>query len=173
MPKLIHKLIARLWRALTHWPDGTGWRFALLVGLVTLAPIAVIGWAGGLFQPRADTTGLPLRLVSAFFVPALGEEALFRGVLVPDRSETARPLPALAPSTAIFTAWHVAETLVLKHAAPVFLRLDFLACAAILGAGCAVMRWRTGSLWPAVVLHWSAVVVWQTWLGGPSVASLR
>jgi predicted Abi (CAAX) family protease len=47
-----------------------------------------------------------------------------------------------------------------------FLRPDFLACTAILGLGCALMRWRTGSLWPAVILHGGFVVVWQTWLGG-------
>jgi predicted Abi (CAAX) family protease len=30
------------------------------------------------------------------------------------------------------------------------------------------MRRQTGSLWPAVILHWAVVVVWQTWLGGVS-----
>ena len=41
-----------------------------------------------------------------------------------------------------------------------------LATTAIEGLGCALIRWRTGSLWPAVALHWLEVVVWQTWLGG-------
>jgi membrane protease YdiL (CAAX protease family) len=50
--------------------------------------------------------------------------------------------------------------------AMMFLRPDFLACTAILGLGCVLMRWRTGSLWPAVILHGGFVVVWQTWLGG-------
>ena len=49
-----------------------------------------------------------------------------------------------------------------------FLRPDFLASTAILGLACALMRWRTGSLWPAVALHGGFVVVWQTWLGGVS-----
>ena len=169
----IHEMLARLNRALITWPDAGNWRFAFLAAVATLAPVAVIGWTGSLFRPGFDNAGLPLRLLSAFFVPALGEETLFRGLLVPDRSETARPLPAIALATAQFVAWHGVETLFLRHAAPIFLRPDFLACAAILGAGCAVIRWRTGSLWPAVVLHWGAVVVWQTWLGGPNVATLR
>jgi predicted Abi (CAAX) family protease len=63
--------------------------------------------------------------------------------------------------------------LFLPRAAPIFLRPDFLACAAILGAGCALIRWRTASIWPAVALHWLVVVIWQTWLGGPEVAALR
>lgn len=171
--KLIQKLLARLWRALITWPEARSWRFAAFAATATLAPIALIGWAGNLFQPRVDYAGLPLRLISVLFVPTFGEEALFRGLLVPDRSETGRPFAAIALATIVFTAWHGVETLFLRHAAPLFLRPDFLACAAILGAGCAVIRWRTGALWPAVVLHWVAVVVWQTWLGGPSITSLR
>ena len=46
-------------------------------------------------------------------------------------------------------------------------------CAATLGLGCALIRWRTGSLWPAVALHWLVVVTWQTLLGGPGLDALR
>ena len=38
------------------------------------------------------------------------------------------------------------------------------------GIGCGLARWRTGSLWPPVAIHWLMVVVWQTWLGGFSLA---
>jgi predicted Abi (CAAX) family protease len=135
--------------------------------------MAAIGFLGGLYRLQApDLADLPLRLVSVFFVPAIGEEAVFRGVLVPDRSEAARPALAIAAATAIFTTWHGVETLFLPHAAPIFLRADFLTCAALLGTGCAIVRWRTGSLWPAVILHWLSVVVWQTWLGGPGLGAL-
>jgi predicted Abi (CAAX) family protease len=73
----------------------------------------------------------------------------------------------LAGVTAVFTAWHVAEVKTFLPAAePMFIRPDFLACAAILGLGCGVIRWRTGSLWPGVGLHWLMVTLWQTWLGG-------
>jgi hypothetical protein len=36
-----------------------------------------------------------------------------------------------------------------------------------------MMKRRTGSLWPAVILHWALVVVWQTWLGGVSALAAR
>ncbi len=164
----------RFWRALASLPDAGGWRFSLGAGGLVLAAMAAVGFSGGLYRiAPASLVGLPLRLVSVFFVPALSEEAVFRGFLVPDRSETARPFAAIAVVTAIFTGWHVVETLFLRHAAPIFLRVDFLACAAILGAGCAVIRWRTASLWPAVALHWLVVVVWQTWLGGPGMEALK
>ncbi len=102
------------------------------------------------------------------FVPALGEEIPFRGLLIPSRDETRNPWLAIAISTALYVAWHPLETLTFLPHATMFLRPDFLACTAILGLGCAVMRWRTGSLWPAVLLHGGFVVVWQTWLGGVS-----
>jgi predicted Abi (CAAX) family protease len=155
-------------------PDAGGWRFSAVVGGLTLTAIFLVGFSGGLYQfAPASVVGLPRRLASVFFVPALSEEAVFRGLLVPDRSETSRPLVAIAIATAIFTGWHVVETLFLRHAAPIFLRVDFLVCAAILGGGCAIIRWRTASLWPAVALHWLLVVVWQTWLGGPGMEALK
>ena len=163
----------RLWRALASLPDAGGWSFSLAVGAFVLAAMAAVGFSGGLYRfAPASLAGLPLRLVSVFFVPALSEEAVFRGLLVPDRSETGRPFTAIVGATAIFTGWHVVETLFLRHAAPIFLRGDFLVCAAILGAGCAVIRWRTGSLWPSVALHWLVVVLWQTRLGGPGIEAL-
>ena len=164
--------VRRLWRALASLPDAGGWFFSAVVGGLVLAAMAAVGFSGGLYR-FAPASLPPLRLVSVFFVPALSEEAAFRGFLIPDRSETGRPFAAIAVATTIFTGWHVVETVFLRHAAPIFLRVDFLACAAILGAGCAVIRWRTNSLWPAVGLHWLVVVVWQTWLGGPGIEALR
>jgi predicted Abi (CAAX) family protease len=136
--------------------------------------MALIGFAGGLYRLGSpDYAGLPFRLVSVAFVPAFAEEGFFRGLLTPDRSETTRPLVWIVVTTAIFTAWHPVETLFLRRAASIFLRPDFLACAAILGVGAAAIRWRTASLWPCVALHWLAVVIWQTWLGGPGVDALK
>jgi predicted Abi (CAAX) family protease len=164
----------RLWRSLATVPGPAGWAFSALVGGLALAGMAVVGFSGGLYRiGPPHLTDLPIRLVSVVFIPALGEESVFRGLLVPDRAETDRPFAAIAAATTVFTVWHVVETLFLHHAAPVFLRSDFLACAAILGAGCAVIRWRTASLWPAVALHWLAVTLWQTWLGGPGVEALK
>jgi predicted Abi (CAAX) family protease len=159
---------------LTTLPDAGGWGFATIAGAGVLAAMAGVGFGGGLYRfASSDLAALPWRMLSVAFVPALSEEAAFRGLLVPDRTETSRPMVAIVVVTAIFTAWHAVETLFLHHAGSIFLRPDFLACAAILGAGCAVIRWRTGSLWPAVGLHWLVVVVWQTWLGGPELAALR
>jgi uncharacterized protein len=173
-PSLLVAALRRLGRSLTNLPDAGGWLFSAIAGGAVLAGMAAVGLPGGLYRwAPTNLAALPLRMVNVAFVPALGEEAAFRGLLVPDRPETSRPAVAIAAATALFAAWHVVETLFLHHAAPLFLRGDFLACAAILGAGCAVIRWRTGSLWPAIALHWLVVVVWQTWLGGPGIGALK
>ncbi len=89
-------------------------------------------------------------------------------MLVPSRDEAPNALRPIALSVVLFAAWHVVETLFLPGSAATFLRADFLALAALLGLLCAILRWRSGSIWPAVALHWIVVVAWQGWFGGPS-----
>ena len=168
MAQLIGRLARRLWRALTTWPDARGWLWSLGGGALTLALMGAIGFSTGGYRLTAPVTaGLALRLATVWIVPALGEEAPFRGLLMPGRDEAARPWLGLAIATPIYVAWHVVEALTFLPAArAVFLRPDFLICTMVLGLGCGLVRWRTGSLWPAVALHWLAVTIWQTWLGG-------
>ena len=162
--------LQRLRRSLTTLPDARGWALCGLVAAITGSLMAAIGFSTGLYALTPAVPGLPLRLLAVLFVPALGEEIPFRGLLVPG-PEARRPYGAIAISTALYVAWHPLEALTFLPHATMFLRPDFLACTAILGLGCAVMRWRTGSLWPAVLLHGGFVVVWQTWLGGVSALS--
>lgn len=163
---MIPPLLRRLRRSLTTLPDARGWALCGGVAAITGGLMAAIGFSTGLYALTPTAPGLPLRLLVVLFVPALGEEIPFRGLLVPGRDEAARPWPAIAISTALYVAWHPLEALTFLPQGAMFLRPDFLACTAILGLGCALMRWRTGSLWPAVILHGGFVVVWQTWLGG-------
>jgi predicted Abi (CAAX) family protease len=149
-------------------PDARGWWFSLAAGVTTLAAVGVVGFSSGLYVLHpANLNGLPIRLLTVLIAPAFGEEVVFRGLLIPSRAETARPTFRIVVVTLIFIAWHLVEAkLILPGAATLFERSDFLACAGLVGLGCAVIRWRTGSLWPAVALHWLMVTIWQTWLGG-------
>lgn len=159
----------RLLTSLATLPTARGWLFCAAVSAITLALMMAIGFVTGLYHLTPAQPGLPLRLLVVFFIPALGEEIPFRGLLTPGPSESSRPRLEIAISTALYTAWHVFEAVTfLKSAASVFLRPDFLLCCAVLGLGCAITKRVTGSIWPAVLLHWALVVVWQTWLGGVS-----
>jgi predicted Abi (CAAX) family protease len=165
---LRERLYARLVSSLTTWPDGKGWRFSATVGAATLSAVGIVGFSSGLYPLHpANLTGLPLRLLTVLIAPAFGEEAVFRGLLIPSRRESAKPTLQIVLATLVFIAWHLVEAkLILPRAAALFERPDFLACAGLVGLGCAVIRWRTASLWPAVALHWLMVTIWQTWLGG-------
>lgn len=171
------QLTQRLWRrvitALRAWPSGGAWLETGGVAAATLALMLAIGFVGGLYHLQPTAPGLAQRMLLVLFAPALGEELFFRALLTPGRSEQPNIWRALVPSSVAFTLWHVVEALVvLPKAASLFLRPDFLACAAVLGIGCGWIRWRSGSVWPAVALHWLAVVAWQTWLGGPGLEAL-
>lgn len=160
---------ARVLRALTTRPCRRDWvEFAgifILVGAVA----APIGLASDLLKlaPRSPVEILKTAAI-ALIIPALGEEIPFRGLLVPSRDEAPSAWAATLGSTAVFTAWHGLETLWQPQHRALFLRSDFLAWAAWLGFWCAILRRRSGSLWTPVALHWSTVVIWIGWLGGPS-----
>ena len=109
----------------------------------------------------------------ALLAPALSEELVFRGVLIPGRGEARRGFAWIVVSTVLFTLWHVVETCFLPGGGAFFRRFDFLSLTALLGLLCGLLRWRSGSLWPAVFLHWFAAVAWIGWFGGPSLTELR
>jgi predicted Abi (CAAX) family protease len=166
-------LLRRLRHGLTTLPRLRDWLELALAASVLAVIVGPLGLATGLLRwaPR------PIDLVAiagVFFVPALGEELLFRGPWIPERSEGVSAARPILWTTVAFTLWHVFETTWLPRAAPLFERPDFLAWTALLGLACAILRRRSGSLWPAVILHWAAVVAWETWLGGPSgIEALR
>ncbi len=166
---------ARLVRAATTLPRQ---RDLIELGLAGAGLVLVVGplgfWTGLLvWRPRTPAE-IGTLAASAFLAPGLGEEAPFRGLLIPDRTETDHAGLAIAGSTALFCVWHVVEAMTfLPKARPLFLRPDFLAWTVLLGLVCAALRRRSGSIWPPVLLHWIAVVAWQGWLGGPGAAALR
>ncbi len=164
----------RLISALRRPPDGAAYRDLAFAVALTLMAVGPLGFATDLLRwaPRPPREIAALAF-TAFFIPSIGEEALFRGLLVPSRSEAARPYLSILLSTGLFMSWHVLEILWLPKAAGLFNRPDFLAWTVWLGLACGILRWRSGSIWTAVLLHWLAVVAWQGWLGGPGAAALR
>ena len=158
--------------AFATWPDFTGWTKSLVIAAAGLGLVAAIGFCGGLlvWQPHVD--GWPVRLLSVMFVPALSEEAVFRGLLIPTMGETKRPVLWIGSGVAAFILWHVAEAKTFLPGAHLFLTPIFLACAGVLGLTCALIRYRSGSVWPCVLVHGLAVFAWQVFLGGPDVKAL-
>jgi predicted Abi (CAAX) family protease len=165
---------ARLKRALTTAPSRRDW-WELLVVLVIVAGVAgPLGLHTGLLHWAPQPWPATLQAaVIVILIPALGEELPFRALLIPDRKEASSALWPVLISTALFTGWHVVETLWQPQERALFLRPDFLAWAAWLGLWCAILRRRSGSVWLGVILHWATVVVWIGWLGGPAMTAAR
>jgi uncharacterized protein len=159
----------RLWLGLTTWPDARMW--GLSAGV--FAAYALLAWGIGFgtglyrFEPQMDA-GLLRVAVIAFFVPAIGEEVFFRGVLIPTQHEKDKAIGQILLALAVFLAWHPLNAwLFFPAVLPLFSDWRFLLVTALLGLACSYLWRATRSLWPPIILHWIAVVIWKAFLGAP------
>jgi predicted Abi (CAAX) family protease len=162
----------RVKRAVVTLPSARDWLELAVVILIVGGVAGPIGLYTGLlhYAPR-PTSVTAFSALIAIFIPAIGEEIPFRALAIPGRNESKTAYVSIIASTVVFTCWHIFETLWAPSERATFLRPDFLAWAAWLGLWCAILRRRSGSAWPGVILHWLTVVIWIGWLGGPSVVT--
>jgi predicted Abi (CAAX) family protease len=174
MSPLFAALAVRLRASLVTCPTPREWGVTalLLAGLALLLVPAGIGT--GFLVPGPPALPWPRQLWLAalvLFAPALLEELLFRAALLPHPTALRTTLARWgwgSMALIIFVLSHPVKALLLPHrpGAATFLDLRFLAFASLLGLVCTVSYLRTRSLWPAVMIHWIAVVGWLLWLGG-------
>jgi uncharacterized protein len=167
----VKTIAKRVWSGLTTWPDRRMWLFSAGVFIAYAVLAWGIGFATGLyrFEPHLDES-LVRVFVVAFFVPAIGEEVFFRGALIPSTKEKVRALPQILLALALFLAWHpINAWLFFPEVLPLFSNWRFLLVTALLGIACSYLWRTTRSLWPPIVLHWVAVVIWKAFLGAPSM----
>ena len=146
------------------------WRYLAFEALWSLPLALLLCAAGGLATPGWTEDGNQLlRLaIVALIAPALGEELLFRVLLLPRPDEPAAPRRVLMSIT-LFVLWHPPQALLFgSQWAAVVLNPAFLVAVAVMGLALARLYRRTGSVWPCVLLHWSAVVGWKAFFGAPS-----
>ena len=148
-------------------PRLSGWGRAGLELGWAVPLMLVVAHFGGLIRVQSPPDAITMLGLAAtlFVAPALGEEALFRGLLIPrDRPE----IEAMVLSVLLFVLWHPLQALTFGPPwAGAFLDPWFLAAVAILGAALARIYVSTRSLWPCVLAHWLVVFGWKTLLGGP------
>ena len=145
-----------------------------LLGSALYAAVALAHGLGSGFLEPAHPWPRPRRLVSAAAallpMPALGEELLFRGALLPHPGE-GTPWPQLLAWSALgiglFVLYHpLAGRLWYRRAERLFHDPRFLLQTALLGVATTALYQVSGSLWPALLLHAVAVLVWLERLGG-------
>lgn len=138
---------------------------AAIEGLVLFLCVVAAGvWAasaGVLTLNPAPRSDVLLIMLVAFVMPALSEELFFRGWV-----RAGAPLAAVA-SLIAYIFWRPLQVMLnLPFARPEFMDAYFLVLVATLGAACTLARIRSGSIWPGVVIHWGAVVVWRALFAG-------
>ena len=104
------------------------------------------------------------RIAGLLVLPSLVEELVFRVLVIPHPIEGIPWLPQLAwiaLSLGLFVLYHpVACRLWYPQGRRLFNESRFLCQATLLGVACSLAYGFTGSLWPPVLIHWLAVVVW-------------
>ncbi len=157
------------WTGLKIWPDGKKWIAAARLAIPSLAVIALIGFLAQwlVWSPVTDITVLLLSAAFLFFVPALLEEIIFRGVLLSWLTQFT-PRWGAWLSTLLFVAWHPLQALTIGPPwADMFLHPTFWVATLILGIILSHIRIVSRSLWPVILIHWFAVLIWKSLLGGP------
>jgi len=153
--------IADIIASLKRLPDLRAAIEGLLLFLVVLAACAWGANSGVLVLKPLNQDQLAVTWLSAFLVPTLSEELIFRGWV-----KKGAPIAAVC-SLLAYIAWHPIQTLLgLPFAHPEFTNPAFLGLVAWLGFACTLSRIRSGSIWPAVVIHWGIVVMWKSLYGG-------
>ncbi|QEY33310.1 CPBP family intramembrane metalloprotease [Synechococcus sp. RSCCF101] len=151
----------------------------LVLGFYAAVAIPIGRTSGFLIPPQPGASGearsrsrllLPLRALQLLITPALLEEVLFRGLLLPHPLEGLSPWRMaawIALSTGLFVLYHpLAGRLWYRPGRTLFRDPRFLTQATLLGLACSLAYGLSGSLLPAVLIHWLAVLIWLEALGG-------
>jgi predicted Abi (CAAX) family protease len=130
----------------------------LALGLGVASGFLTLPWQ---WPPLAQA--LP-RMAGLLQMPALGEELLFRVLLIPTQGEGfpwSAQLAWTLLSLGLFVLYHpLAARLWYPQGRALFNDPRFLVQATLLGVACSLAYGLTGSLWTPLLIHWLAVVIW-------------
>ena len=172
---IVARVLRRAIAAVVIVPTAREW--IATAGILTIyAAIALpVGLRTGFL--RLGLTGEPIAktvvgLFRLFFAPALVEELCFRVAMVPHPVERVSEWELVAwaiVSMVVYILYHpLMASSGYAKGKPTFFQPAFLGLVGMLGIACLVAYRITGSVWPAVAIHWIVMVVWLFCLGGAS-----
>lgn len=176
MRSLAARRVRDLRDALATIPDWRTWRTCALAFGAFLVCAAPIGLVSGLLRPSVAHLR-PAEFVSAgmllFVQPALVEEIIFRGLLLPRDAGTLqghRVVLVAGAALAVYVASHPLNAWLFRpQALALFASPAYLTLATLLGLVCTATYVISRSIWPPVAVHWLAVVTWIWLLGGQAL----
>src|SRR5215467_2488895 len=159
--------------ALTTIPDWQTWRTCGLVYGLFLIGALPTGLASGLIRP-ATASLTPIELIGSglllFVQPALIEEIVFRGLLLPRDARSwprRRLIPVAGVALVVYVVSHPINAMLFRpRVLSVFESMPYLLLTTLLGVTCTVTYLMSRSIWPSVAIHWLTVVTWIWLLGG-------
>jgi uncharacterized protein len=168
--------VTDLQEALTTVPRSRTWLACALVFALFVACAAPIGILSGLLRPGVPHVSAKEAVTTAlliFLQPALVEEIVFRGLLLPRdaRSVRGRRLLLIAGGAlAIYVASHPINAMLFRpDVLHVFGSPAYLVLTTLLGTACTVAYFISKSIWPPVAIHWVTVLMWLWFLGGEAL----
>lgn len=110
-------------------------------------------------------------LVFLFFMPAMGEEIIFRVLLLPNVNLENPSLISMfvwgSISLIAYIVYHPLNALTFYRAGfPTFFNPIFLFSMTLLGVICTISYFKSSSLWLSVIIHWLVVVGWLIFFDG-------
>jgi predicted Abi (CAAX) family protease len=165
--------------AVTTLPDARTWATCAVVYAGFLLCAAPIGLASGLLRvdvSRANAVDA-MRIGTLLFIqPALFEEIVFRGLLLPRDVRSmrrSRVVVVAALALAVYVASHPLNAWLFRpQVLSLFSGHTYLLLTTLLGLTCTATYWISRSLWPSVFIHWLTVVAWIGLLGGRALLHL-
>ncbi len=150
-----------------EWPNVQEWLLTFVLLMLFSIVALRVGLSSGLLREEATTLRTSQRLLLALRLlihPALTEETIFRGLLLPAANGKSLSMAAwLSLSVLLFVLIHPLNARILRpEKQELFTNPTFLLLAAFLGIATSALYWFTGSLWPAVTFHWFVVFVTAT-----------
>jgi predicted Abi (CAAX) family protease len=176
MRALAERRLRDLREALTTIPDWRTWRTCVFVYGLFLLCAFPIGLLSGLLRPSSSRLS-PAELAGTALLilvqPALAEEIVFRGLLLPRLAESmsrGRLIVVAGAALVVYVASHPLNALFFRpEALGLFQSPAYLALTTLLGLTCTAAYLISRSIWPPVVLHWVTVLVWIRLLGGEAL----
>ena len=105
--------------------------------------------------------------------PALIEEIVFRGLLLPRNGSSlprGRLVLVAGAALAVYVASHpINARLFRPQVLSLFESTPYLVLATLLGLACTAAYLISRSIWPSVAIHWFTVVMWIWFLGGQAL----
>ena len=151
--------------------------FAIIVFAIYSICSLILGLQSGFFTPKfyiGNNVWMILMPVLLLIVPAIPEELVFRGLLIPHKRHhlSARQTAVYSIlSIVLFVLWHPFTALTIYPSMQhVFLHPIFLTIVLFLAIACTITYIQSGCLWIPIFIHWATVMVWMYGLGGRNFA---